>query len=167
MSTPDTETFRFGDYRAILNFEAYYDLIFYAPYEWCQFLLDYNNWRYLDEAGRSFHSDHVEMLADLATIEAEKLPEEIRHPIDGTARNMPTLIRYLAAALSWKVANTKLEEANNDYAEGEPTFAVKQAVRAAARWRRSGAQRKWRAWESSAEFGSEWMAVSGSSGIHR
>jgi hypothetical protein len=27
------------------------------------------------------------------------LPEEIRHPIEGTVRDMPSLIRFLAAAL--------------------------------------------------------------------
>lgn len=60
MSTSDMETFRFGDHRAIVNFDAYYDLIFYAPYDWCQFRVDHNGWRYLDEACRSFHSDHME-----------------------------------------------------------------------------------------------------------
>ena len=124
MSGPILETFLFGDHRAILNFEAYYDLIFYAPYEWCQFLLDHGSWRNLDEACRLFHSDHVNMLADWATIEAEKPPEEIRHPIDGTVRNMPTLIRYLAAALPWKVANLKLDDAHMVYSEGAPTIAT-------------------------------------------
>lgn len=104
MSTPATDSFRFGDHRVTVICEAYYDLIFFARYEWCQFLLDHNGWRYLDEACRSFHSDHVDMLTEWAAIELEKLPEEIRHPIDGTVRDMPTLIRFLAAALHWKVA---------------------------------------------------------------
>jgi hypothetical protein len=133
MSTPATETFRFGDHRVTVIFEAYYDLIFYAPYVWCEFLLDHNGWRYLDEACICFHDDHVQMLAEWAATELEKLPEEIRQPIDGTVHDIPTLIRYLAAALSWKVANTKLGNAHNDYAEGEPTFAAQQVVRAAAK----------------------------------
>lgn len=133
MSTPATDSFLFGDHRVTVTAEAYYDLIFFAPYEWCQFLLDHNGWRYLDEACHVFHRDHVKMLADWAAIEVEKLPEEIRHPKDGTVRDIPTLIRFLAAALPWKIANRKLDDAHNDYADGEPTFASEQAVRAAAK----------------------------------
>ncbi len=132
MSTTNTDTFRFGTHQVTVSSDAYYDLIFYAPYDWCQFLLDHQGWRYLDDACQFFHQDHVAMLAEWAAIELEKLPEEIRRPIDGTVRDIPTLIRYLAAALAWKVANTKLGDAYDDYAEGEPTFAAKQAVRAAA-----------------------------------
>ena len=133
MSTPATDSFLFGDHRVIVNSEAYYDLIFVAPYEWCQFLLDHNGWRYLDEACHVFHRDHVEMLAEWAAIEVEKLPEEIRHPIDGTVRDIPTLIRFLAAALPWKIANRKLDEAHMAYSEEAPTFASEQAVRSAAK----------------------------------
>jgi hypothetical protein len=55
MSTPVTDSFLFGDHRVTVTAETYYDLIFFAPYEWCQFLLDHNGWRYLDEACHVFH----------------------------------------------------------------------------------------------------------------
>ena len=127
------DTLRFGKNRVTVDFYAYYDLIFFAPYEWCQFLLYHKGWCYPDEACCWFHDDHVDMLAEWAVIEAEKLPEEIRHPVDGTVRDIPTLIRYLAAALPWKVANRKLSDAHNDYADGAPTIAGEEAVRAAAK----------------------------------
>jgi len=109
MSTPEEVTFRFGEDRVTVVEDLYYDLIFDAPFAWCEWLLKHNGWRYLDEACWFLHPDHVKMLGDWATIEVEKLPEEIRHPIDGTVRDIPTLIRYLAAALPWKVANRKLD----------------------------------------------------------
>lgn len=133
MSTPVLDTLHFGKHQVTVGFEAYYDLIFLAPYEWCQFLLDHDGWRYLDEACCWFHQDHVDMLADWATNEIEKQPEEIRHPIDGTVRDIPTLIRYLAAALPWKVANRKLDEAHNRHCDDVPTIASEEAVRAAAK----------------------------------
>ena len=133
MSTPAEETFRFGEHRVTITDDLYYDLIFNLPYAWCQFLLDHDGWGYLDEACCGFHQDHVDMLADWATMEAEKLPEKIRNPIDRTVRDIPTLIRYLAAALPWKVANRKLDEAHNRQCDDVPTIASEEAVRAAAK----------------------------------
>jgi hypothetical protein len=46
---------------------------------------------------------------------------------------MPTLIRYLGAALPWKVANRKLDEAFMAHTEDAPTLATEEAVRAAAK----------------------------------
>ena len=133
MSTPAEETFRFGDHRVTITDDLYYDLIFNVPYAWCDWLLEHNGWRYLDEACRWLHPDHVKMLADWATTAVEKLPDEIRHPIDGTVHDVPTLIRYLAAALPWKVANRKLDEAHLRHGSDVPTIASEESVRAAAK----------------------------------
>lgn len=127
------DTLHFGTNRVTVNSDGYCDLIFEDPYEWCQFLLDHDGWAYPDEACRWFHCDHVEMLAKWAVIEADKLPEEIRHPADGTVRDIPTLVRYLAAALSWKVANRKLSEANLEFENEAPTIEGEDKVRAAAK----------------------------------
>lgn len=133
MSTPVLDTFLFGGHQVTIRDDLYDDMIFFAQDAWCDWLLEHNGWRYLDEACRWLHPDHVQMLADWATTAVEKLPEEIRHPVDGTVHDVPTLIRYLAAALPWKVANRKLNEAHMRYGEGAPTIASEEAVRAAAR----------------------------------
>ena len=133
MSTPVLDTFLFGKQRVTISYDLYYDMIFFAQEAWCEWLLEYNGWRDLDEACRYLHPDHVEMLAYWATAEVEKLPEEIRRPVDGTVRDGQTLIRYLAAALPWKVAYQKLDEAYMKYSDGAPTIASEEVVRAAGK----------------------------------
>jgi hypothetical protein len=133
MSTPVLDTFQFGEHQVTIENYLYDDMIFFAQEAWCEWLLEHNGWRDLDEACRGLHPDHVKMLADWATIKVEKLPEEIRRPVDGTVRDAHTLIRYLAAALPWKVAYQKLDEAHIKYSEGAPTIASEEAVRAAAK----------------------------------
>lgn len=133
MSTPATDTFQFGDHKVTVISDAYSDLVFYDPYGWCQFLLDHNGWAYIDEACRYFHYDHVAMFASWAVAEMEKLPSDVRNPPDGTVRCIPTLIRYLGAALPWKVANRNLDETLNDHQSDALTIAGEEAVRAAAK----------------------------------
>ena len=133
MSTPVLDTFRFGGHQVTIRDDLYDDMIFFAQEAWCAWLLEHNGWRDLDEACRWLHPDHVAMLAEWATTEVEKLPEEIRHPKDGTVRDVPTLIRYLAAALPWKVANRKLDEAHIRHSSDVPTIVSEEAVRAAAK----------------------------------
>ena len=128
--SPFIETLHFGKNRVEVDSEGYYDLIFYHQHDWCRFLLAHEGWRYLDEACRWFHPDHVEMLAHWAEKEAGQLPEAIRKPVDGTVRDLDTLIVFLAAALRYKVVHQQLEKALDRYGEGPPMLATEEAVRA-------------------------------------
>lgn len=129
----DIQTFIIGRRRVTVDYEELYDLIFDAPYEFCAWLLDNETWRDLDQVCWGFHIDHVQMLGEWAEQEVAKLPEEIRHPVDGTVRDIPTLLRYLAAALPWKVANYRYNKAQDAHGEHPPTIATEEAVRAAAK----------------------------------
>jgi hypothetical protein len=133
MSADVPETFRFGDRRVTVDLNDFYDLLFEAPDEFCDWLLEHEAWRDLGEVCRCFHIDHVAMLGDWAARELAQLPEEIRHPVDGTVRDRSTLLRLLAGACPWMVANDKLNQARWDYDESAPTIAAEEAVRAAAR----------------------------------
>lgn len=129
----DIETFIIGERRVTVDYEELYDLIFDAPYEFCAWLLEHEGWRDLDQVCWAFHIDHVQMLGEWAEQEVAKLPEEIRHPVDGTVRDIPTLLRYLAAALPWKVANKRFLDAQDEYESHAPTIANEEAVRAAGK----------------------------------
>jgi hypothetical protein len=123
-------TFHFGDRTVEVDFNDYYDL-FFEPYDYCDWLLEHHAWRNLDHACEGFHIDHVEMFGQWAAQEVAKLPEEYRNPVDGTVRDVPSLIRFLAGAFPWMVANHKLNQANAHLHELDAE--AEAAVRAAAK----------------------------------
>ena len=128
MSSHLLEEFRFGDRRVTIGCDAYWDLVFPRPERFCEWLLANDGWRDLDEACVPLHPDHVEMLAEWAVKEAEKLPPELRQPVDGTVRSFGTLLRYLAGAFSWKAANHRLEKALNQYEDEAPTIETIETI---------------------------------------
>jgi hypothetical protein len=133
MSSHLLEEFRFGDRHVTISCDEYWDLVFPWPELFCEWLLANGGWRNLDEACWPLHPDHVQMLAEWAMKKAAKLPPELRQPVDGTVRDFGTLLRYLAAAFSWKAANHRLEQALNQYDESAPTIATEEAVREAGK----------------------------------
>ncbi|HEY1768825.1 MAG TPA: hypothetical protein VGG02_01040 [Chthoniobacterales bacterium] len=126
-------TFYFGEEVVTVDVNIFNDYIFEDPYRFCDWLLEYQGWRYLDHACENFHIDDVQMLATWAEAEAAKLPEEIRNPVDGTVHDLPTVVRFLAGALPWKLANHRFTDAYDVYLDEPPTIAGEEAVRAAAK----------------------------------
>lgn len=133
MSADCSHTFNFGGKHVIVDENDFYDLIFEDQYEFCRWLLRHDGWRYLDHACEMFHPNHVAMLGEWAIEACADLPDEIRNPVDGTVRDQSSLIRFLAGALPWMVANGKLTAAHNEYLAHAPTVAAEEAVRVAAR----------------------------------
>lgn len=133
MSDDVPRTFHFGDHYVTVDSNEFYDLIFEDPYGFCAWLLEHEGWCYLSQVCEEFHTDHVKMIGDWAEQEVKKLPEAIQHPQDGTVRDVPTLLRYLAGACHWIAANRRLDDANANYREDAPTIETEEAVRAAAK----------------------------------
>ena len=133
MSAYVPETFHFGDREVTVDMNEFYDMIFEAPYDFCAWLLEHEAWRDLDQVCQGFHIDHVEMLGQWAAQEMAKLPKESRNLVDGTVKDLPTLLRFLAGACPWMVANDRLNQANFEHAEAAPTIASEEKVCAAAK----------------------------------